>query len=61
MYKELASKYKVPLIPFLLSDLAAQLRQKPGLLRPDGIHPTVEGNRIVAATVMRHLEPMLRR
>lgn len=61
MYKDLSRTYKLPLIPFLLSDLAVQLRQKPGLLKPDGIHPTNEGNRIVAATVMRHLEPMLRR
>lgn len=61
MYQDLAKKYKIRLIPFLLSDVAAQLRQKPGLLNKDGIHPTVEGNRIVANTVLRHLEPMLRR
>jgi acyl-CoA thioesterase I len=61
MYKDLAAKYKTPLIPFLLSDLAAKLRTNRGLLRPDGIHPTTEGNRIVADTVMRYLEPMLKK
>jgi acyl-CoA thioesterase-1 len=61
MYQDLAKTYKVPLIPFLLSDLAAQLRKNPSLLKPDGIHPSNEGNRIVADTVWRYLEPMLRR
>lgn len=60
MYKDLAAKLKVPLIPFLLSDLALQLRKNPKLLKPDGIHPTTEGNRVVANTVFRYLEPMLR-
>jgi len=29
------------------------------LMQRDGIHPTAEGNQIVAATVMRYLRPLL--
>jgi len=56
IYTDLAKKYNVPLIPFLLSDVA--LRQ--GLMQQDGIHPTAQGNEIVAKTVMRYLRPLLR-
>jgi lysophospholipase L1-like esterase len=30
-------------------------------MQQDGLHPTAEGNRMVAATVMRYLRPLLRR
>ena len=46
VYVELAAKYKVARIPFLLSDVAL----RPGLMQQDGIHPTGEGNEIVAKT-----------
>ena len=53
MYSDLAAKYQVPLIPFLLSDIARGLRQHPEWLSGDGIHPTPAGNKVVAGTVMR--------
>lgn len=56
IYKSLAAKYKLPLIPFLLTDVAMH----PKLMQPDGIHPTAAGNRIVARNVMQVLEPVLR-
>ncbi|MBV9769049.1 MAG: arylesterase [Bryobacterales bacterium] len=56
IYRDLAAKYKVARIPFLLSDVALH----PGLMQQDGIHPTAEGNEIVAKMVMRYLKPMLR-
>ena len=56
VYVELAAKYKVTRIPFLLSDVALH----PGLMQQDGIHPTAEGYEIVAKTVMRYLKPLLR-
>ncbi len=56
-YKELAEKYKLPWIKFLLAPVALQ----PGMMQPDGIHPTAEGNRRVAAYVMKTLEPLLSR
>jgi acyl-CoA thioesterase I len=55
IYRDLAAKYKLRRIPFLLSDVAL----RPGLMQQDGIHATDEGNKIVAETVMRYLKPML--
>jgi acyl-CoA thioesterase-1 len=55
VYAGLAEKYKVTRIPFLLSDVALH----PNLMQRDGIHPTAEGNQIVAKTVMRYLKPLL--
>ena len=56
IYRELAAKYNVKLIPFLLSDIVTRdLRY----LQPDGIHPTAEGNKIVAGTVLRAIKPLL--
>src|SRR5271170_4657888 len=49
IYVGLAEKYKVTRIPFLLSDVASH----PELMQQDGIHPTAQGNEIVAKTVMR--------
>jgi acyl-CoA thioesterase I len=56
MYKDLAAKYRVTLIPFLLADIVTKdLRY----FQPDGIHPTAPGAEIVAETVMRAVEPIL--
>lgn len=56
IYPELAARYKLPLIPFLLAGVAGNDR----LMQRDGLHPTAEGTRIVAATVLRALEPLVR-
>ncbi len=56
IYVELAAKYRVPRIPFLLSDVVLH---GPNLMQRDGLHPTAEGNEIVAKTVMRYLKPLL--
>jgi acyl-CoA thioesterase-1 len=55
IYKDLAGKYKVPLIPFLLEGVAL----KPGMMQRDGMHPTAAGHAIVAQTVWRYLRGML--
>ena len=56
IYADLAAKYKLPLIPFLLSDIITpDLRY----FQRDGIHPTAEGAEIVAGTVLRTLRPYL--
>ncbi len=55
VYKDLADKYKVARIPFLLEGVATH----PNLMQRDGIHPTAEGNEIVARLVMRYLKPLL--
>ena len=56
MYRDLAAKYKVSLIPFLLAGVAGN----PQLMQKDGLHPTAEGARIVAGTVMKALEPLVK-
>jgi acyl-CoA thioesterase-1 len=57
IYKDLASKHKLTLIPFLLSDIVTKdLRY----IQPDGIHPTAEGAEIVSGTVLRAMKPLLR-
>lgn len=55
-YRELAEKHRVSLAPFLLDGVAgrAELNQR------DGIHPNMEGERIVADNVWRAVEPVLR-
>ena len=57
VYSELASEYKVRLIPFLLQGVAGDA----SLNQADGIHPNVRGAEIVADLVWKELEPALRR
>ena len=56
IYRELAAQYKLTRIPFLLEDVALHR----DLMQRDGLHPTAQGNAIVAETVMRYLKPLLR-
>jgi acyl-CoA thioesterase I len=56
-YRDLATKYNVRLVPFLLDRVAGQ----PGLNQADGIHPNVRGAQIVADTVWAVLKPELQR
>ena len=51
VFPELAKQYDIPLLPFLLQDVAAI----PELNQADGIHPNAEGTRIVAETVYQFL------
>lgn len=55
-YQELATRNNAVLIPFLLEGVGG-LRN---LNQPDMIHPTAAGHRVVAETVWRALEPVLR-
>ncbi|HEY6108549.1 MAG TPA: arylesterase, partial [Gemmatimonadales bacterium] len=56
MFVDLARANRAALIPFLLEGVAG----RPELNQTDGIHPTAEGERIVAANVWKVLEPVLR-
>jgi acyl-CoA thioesterase I len=56
IFADLAKKNKASLIPFVLEGVGGV----PALNLPDGIHPTAEGQEIVAATVWKTLEPVLR-
>ena len=54
-FQSLAEEHDVPLIPFFLEGVAGVDR----LNQEDRIHPNAEGTRVVAATVYRHLKPLL--
>jgi acyl-CoA thioesterase-1 len=55
IYKDLAAKYKPVFIPFLLEGVATN----PSLMQRDLLHPTAQGNEIVARTVLRYVKPLL--
>jgi acyl-CoA thioesterase-1 len=57
VFPDLARETGAVLIPFLLEGVAGERE----LNQTDGIHPTAEGQRIVAATVWRYLKPALGR
>ncbi len=56
VYPALAKRNGLPLVPFLLEGVAGV----DSLNQPDQIHPTAAGQQIVAKTVWRTLEPVLR-
>jgi acyl-CoA thioesterase-1 len=55
IYPDLAKKNKATLIPFLLAGVAGDDK----LNIADGIHPNIEGHKIVAKTVVEIIEPLL--
>ena len=56
VYPRIAAKFDLPLIPFLLENVA-MVRE---LNQFDGIHPNARGNRIVARQVADFFEPLAR-
>ena len=56
MYEELAAKYDVPLVPFLMNGVLGN----PDLIADDGVHPNAAGARYIADTIWEYLEPMAR-
>ncbi|HLB44729.1 MAG TPA: arylesterase [Candidatus Limnocylindrales bacterium] len=57
VYRSVAMRYQVAFIPFLLEGVAGVER----LNQRDGIHPTAEGDRMMADTLWAVLEPVLQR
>jgi acyl-CoA thioesterase I len=55
IFPRLAQKYNATLIPFLLEEVGGE----PNLNLPDGIHPNIEGQKIIAETVWEILKPIL--
>ena len=55
MYPQLAKKYHAKFIPFLLLNVY----RIPGMMQPDGIHPSGAGNKIVAKDVFTLIQPLL--
>ncbi|GGZ34886.1 hypothetical protein GCM10007049_30360 [Echinicola pacifica] len=56
MFPALAKNNDLVLIPFLLDGVGGD----PKLNQADGIHPTPEGHKIIAKTVWKYLEPIVR-
>jgi len=56
MFADLAAKNGAALVPYLLAGVAGD----PSLNGPDGIHPNPAGQKILAETVWRVLEPVAR-
>ncbi|HWS86050.1 MAG TPA: arylesterase [Pyrinomonadaceae bacterium] len=54
-FKSLAAEHDVPLIPFFLEGVAGIDKYN----QQDRVHPNAEGTKLVAATVYRHLKPLL--
>lgn len=55
IYAQLARRYRLPLVPFLLARVALQ----PALMQDDGLHPLAAGEPLVLDTVWPVLQPML--
>jgi acyl-CoA thioesterase-1 len=55
IYTDVAAKENVPLLPFLLEGVAGISR----LNQPDGVHPNLSGERIVADNVWKGLKPIV--
>ena len=57
VFRAVAQRTGVPLAPFLLDGVAGHAR----LNQADGVHPTAEGQRMIAAGLWPHLLPLLAR
>jgi acyl-CoA thioesterase I len=59
IYEDLAAKYKLAFLPFLLEGVALNAETE-DLMQDDGIHATEAGNEIVAKNVYQVVEPVLK-
>jgi len=55
IYPKLAQEYGLPLVPFLLENVATDYR----LVQRDGLHPNADAQPIVLQTVWKQLGPLL--
>jgi acyl-CoA thioesterase I len=56
-YVEIAEKYKVPMMPFILKGVYGEA----GSMQADGIHATAQGNQQVAKNVLELINPLLKK
>lgn len=54
-YRELADRYRVPLVPFMLVNVI----DDPALMQPDHVHPNAAGARAIADNIWPYLEPLV--
>jgi acyl-CoA thioesterase I len=57
VFPEVASQYHVPLVPFMLQNVALD----PQRMQQDGIHPNASGEPPVLATIWPQLSPLLKK
>lgn len=55
IYPQLAEELKIPLVPFLLEDVALHEH----LMQSDGLHPDTLAQPVITAKVWRYLQPLL--
>jgi len=56
IYPQIAEELKVPLVPFILEDVAA----KPEFMQIDGLHPNALAQPIIAEKIATYLQPLLK-
>ena len=54
-YLELAERYQIPLVPFMLADVIG----REGMMQRDHIHPTVAGARAIADNIWPHVKALV--
>ena len=54
IYPELAKRYGVPLVPFLLTGVVGNQT----MLLPDMIHPNIAGAKVIASNIWPYLQPL---
>ncbi len=57
MYEDLASKYDVPLVPFVMNGVLGNA----DMISEDGVHPNAAGARYIAGTIWEYLEPIAKK
>lgn len=55
IFPNLARKYKIPIVPFILEGVAG----KSELNQPDGIHPNEKGHQVISENIFRTLKDVL--
>ncbi len=56
IYPQLSAELKVPLVPFILEEIAL----KPELMQGDGLHPNASAQPLIAEKIAVYLEPLLK-
>jgi acyl-CoA thioesterase-1 len=55
MYERIAREEEALLVPGFVREVGAD----PAMMQPDGLHPTAEGHRLLAESLVPYLEPMV--
>jgi acyl-CoA thioesterase-1 len=55
LFGELAARYDVPLVPFMMFNVIGN----PKLMQPDRVHPNADGARAIAENIWPHLQTLL--